>query len=756
MDETWDAIVIGSGMGGLAAAGFLARAGGWKVLVLEQHSERGGQTHTFRRDGASWDVGLHYIGGMHKGAFGRDLFDFLSGGALEWNRMPDDFERFVYPEFTFAVPSDPKRYAARLIARFPDEAGAIRRYFRDISAAARWLTGGIQQQMTPPPVAAIMGVLRAFGRARATQTTGAYLEHHFHSPQLKALLASQWGDYGLPPSRSAFAIHATVIASYLNGAWFPVGGAGRIARTIEAGVEAAGGAIRVCQEVTAVVIEDGRAVGVDARDRRGPEPVTVRYRAPLVISDAGAALTYGRLLPTDGEIGLRTAAQRGAIDALRGGMSAVNLYLRLKAPVSTLGVQGENYWINTTLDHDDLETDTARTLAGEPRHAYLSFPSAKSGDDRFHTAEIIAGVSPEAFSVWRGTVSGDRGPDYAKLKQRVTEGLLRLADRALPGFSDLVTYAELSTPLTIEHFVSHPDGRFYALPGLPERYRSSAIGVRTPIQGLLLTGSDAACLGVTGALIGGLAAAGQALGPAGFPRIMAKVKSGANAAAATALTSSTDKQRAVIVGKTALTPSIWRLELELDAPLRFVPGQFVKVRVAPYEWRDYSIAAASGRRLTLLISNRTHGDGSNWADAAQPGEATQIEGPFGTYRLEQNGRRRLFVATGCGIAPFLPMFEAMAAAGELGSAELYFGCRSPDEDITAAFSCRPKRTVVCASRASPTAGGFAGRVTQALAARACDLAQSDIYLCGSAAMVADCRALFERGDQPPHILTEPY
>ncbi len=86
MEETWDAIVIGSGMGGLAAAGFLARVGKRKVLVLEKHSERGGQTHVFRRDGASWDVGLHYIGNLQPGTFERSLFDFLSGGALSAHR----------------------------------------------------------------------------------------------------------------------------------------------------------------------------------------------------------------------------------------------------------------------------------------------------------------------------------------------------------------------------------------------------------------------------------------------------------------------------------------------------------------------------------------------------------------------------------------------------------------------------------------------------------------------------------------------
>jgi phytoene dehydrogenase-like protein len=58
----WDAIVIGSGIGGMTAAGLLAGVASKKVLVLEKHSEPGGLTHVFRRDGASWDVGLHYVG----------------------------------------------------------------------------------------------------------------------------------------------------------------------------------------------------------------------------------------------------------------------------------------------------------------------------------------------------------------------------------------------------------------------------------------------------------------------------------------------------------------------------------------------------------------------------------------------------------------------------------------------------------------------------------------------------------------------
>ena len=170
MERNWDAIVIGSGIGGLTAAGLLARVAGMKVLVLETHTERGGLTHTFRRDGASWDVGLHYVGEMQDGSFERRLLDFLSGGALGWNRMPDDFERFIYPDLDFAVPSDPERYQARLVERFPEEAAAIRCYFRDLRATARWYVLGIQEQLMPGPVAFLLRQYRRLGVARATQT----------------------------------------------------------------------------------------------------------------------------------------------------------------------------------------------------------------------------------------------------------------------------------------------------------------------------------------------------------------------------------------------------------------------------------------------------------------------------------------------------------------------------------------------------------------------------------------------------------
>lgn len=75
--EHWDVIVIGSGMGGMAAGAALGRVG-HKVLLLEQHQTLGGLTHSFARDGFTWDVGVHYLGCMAPGDRERALIDWLS------------------------------------------------------------------------------------------------------------------------------------------------------------------------------------------------------------------------------------------------------------------------------------------------------------------------------------------------------------------------------------------------------------------------------------------------------------------------------------------------------------------------------------------------------------------------------------------------------------------------------------------------------------------------------------------------------
>ena len=106
-----------------------------RVLILERHFIAGGFTHTFQRKGFHWDPGLHYVGQMQAGSSTRNLFDLVTDQQVQWQKMPEPFEKFVYPGLSFDLYGDPKRFEADLIERFPAEPKAICQYFKDIRKA---------------------------------------------------------------------------------------------------------------------------------------------------------------------------------------------------------------------------------------------------------------------------------------------------------------------------------------------------------------------------------------------------------------------------------------------------------------------------------------------------------------------------------------------------------------------------------------------------------------------------------------------
>jgi all-trans-retinol 13,14-reductase len=297
-EPSYDAIVIGSGMGALAFAALMAKLRKWRVLVLERHFKIGGFTHTFSRPGGwTWDVGVHYVGDMGRGMDGRRLFDFITDGRVDWAPLPDVYDVFVYPGLTLKVPKGRANFERALVEHFPSERQAIGKYFRDIKRATNWFTRHIMAMVTPQPVSWIVRAINRMTEQSALQTTRQYMEAHIHDPRLRAVLASQWADYGLPPGRSAFVAHAMIVSHYLEGAWYPAGGAGEIPKAASAIIQAAGGELLPSHEVTKILLEGGKAVGVEVQSKKGKDGTRLEFRAPVVVSDAGAWNTFTRLLP---------------------------------------------------------------------------------------------------------------------------------------------------------------------------------------------------------------------------------------------------------------------------------------------------------------------------------------------------------------------------------------------------------------------------------------------------------------------------
>ena len=726
----YDVIVIGSGIGGLSAAGLLAKVAGKKVLVLEKHSEPGGQTHTFRRDGAHWNVGVHYVGDMEQGSTARRYFDYLSDGHLRWNNLSNVSDRLVFPGIDVEVGSNQQEYRDRLVRLFPEETRAIDRYFRDAHRMQSWLSLYVAQGMVPKVMAPVLRLLGKATGSTALSTTKEYLDRNVRSPQLKAILAAAWGDYGVVPSKSAFAVHGMIVAHSARGTWFPDGGSAMIARTLEQGIEAAGGAVQVCQEVTEILIDDGRAVGVSVLDNRGPVPVTREYRAETVISNIGVEPTFGQLLAHQPQ-SVKVMEQLQRIGT---GISGVMVYIKLKDDPTVLGIDGGNILINTGFDHDDQARARAGLLSGQPTSAMVCFPSAKLRETTHHTAEILV-FTDAVFH---------RNDDYPALKERMARGLIDLADSVVPGFADLVDYYEVGTPLTVEKYTSHPHGAFYGVPVTPQRFKEKPFGPRTEIPGLYLSGQDVSSLGVVGALMGGVAAASQVLGARGVSMINHALNKPPKHPQQQRLPE--HKYHATLTAKKQLMDSVWQLDFELDRDAGdWTAGQYARLCVGGFYWRDYSIAGISGRVVRLLVSTRTGGHGSRFASTSTVGTSTQIELPLGSFCLTESSRKQVFIATGTGIAPMLPMFH------QVTDAVLLFGARSAATDLTVRLADNlPENTMRCYSRE-----GEKQRVTDLLPTLELDWENTDFYLCGSAAMVADCqKILTDRGAR--HVFTEKY
>ena len=96
LSKNYDTIIIGCGISGLCCGAFLAMHGK-KVLILEKHFKIGGWTHTFKRNGYEWDVGIHYIGGVHlEKTMSRRILDKISDNNLKWNKMSPNYDRIIF------------------------------------------------------------------------------------------------------------------------------------------------------------------------------------------------------------------------------------------------------------------------------------------------------------------------------------------------------------------------------------------------------------------------------------------------------------------------------------------------------------------------------------------------------------------------------------------------------------------------------------------------------------------------------------
>ncbi|HSZ41109.1 MAG TPA: NAD(P)/FAD-dependent oxidoreductase [Trebonia sp.] len=517
----WDAIVVGSGMGGLVCAAYLAVAG-HRVLVLEQHDVAGGNSHTFRRRRAyQFDVGVHYLGdcgpdGVLPAILGglglRDRVRFL-----EMDR--DGFDRIMLPGLTIDVPAGWARYRDRLIAALPRDAAGITTFTgicEDIAAAGRrgLLSPGIGLQ-------AIAG--RAENHRWAKCSLAELLDHCELSTVARTVLAAQSGNYGAAPEDVCVATHAGVMDHYLRGAYYPVGGGQVLAASLVEVIEAYGGEVRTRCVCRRIMVDHGRAAGVEIAD-------DIKLRAPIVISNADYRRTILELCGPDSGISpVLVARARAATMRL----PLVVLYLALD--IELPDTPNANIW---WLDTEDIEQRYAELRDGASGTLPLIFISNASVKEQGqgpaspagHTNLQVMTMCPPGYEFWElsgGPADGvryRRDPRYVAAKQRLTNAMLTAAESAIGPFREHIVHCEIATPLTNERYTFARGGTAYGLNRWGPRGSRPDMrpDIGTSVPGLYVVGQSTRFgSGILGTAISGIMCASRILGRPLLPEVHA-------------------------------------------------------------------------------------------------------------------------------------------------------------------------------------------------------------------------------------------
>ncbi|MBD3882824.1 FAD-dependent oxidoreductase [Phormidium tenue FACHB-886] len=495
-----EVIVIGSGIGGLVAAGLLARYGK-KVLVCESHGIPGGAVHSFVRQGFHFDSGASFFCGLSDPRSQNPLRQVLDalGESVEAIAY-DPFGHYHFPEGTFPVYGNLDRYRQAVAQITPQGAKELAQFERQLLQLYEGLrqipTLVLRSDLNLIPILltrypiALLKLLPQLGTIQGS--VGAVMDRWVRDPwvrrliDLECFLLSGLTAQGTVAPEIAFMLGERT-HSVID---YPMGGGGAIVQALVRGLEKWGGRLRLNAHVEQILLENGRAIGV--RLQQGEV-----LKAPIVLSNASTWDTYGQLLkpedlpPADRQ----TALQTPAVD------SFMHLHLGIRAA----GLEG-------LTGHHVVVHDANCDLTVPGNTCMISIPSVWDKTLAPAAHHVVHAYTLEPYVDWR------RDECYETRKRDRAQPLYRALERIIPDLRQRIVLELIGTPLTHAHYLRRYQGTYGAAIAAGQGMFPSC---HTPIPGLYRVGdSTLPGIGVPAAAASGILCANTLVSPAKVAQVL--------------------------------------------------------------------------------------------------------------------------------------------------------------------------------------------------------------------------------------------
>lgn len=491
-NNTYDVVVVGSGLGGLLSAVMLAKEG-MKVCVIEKDKQVGGCLQTFSVDKKVFDSCVHYIGGLGDGHTLNRIFSYA--GIMDKLQLKEydtnAFDKIAFgnedTEYPLAQGFD--NFAQQLFTYFPKERESIKNYLHQLKNVGDHFPLYRLRMGDANEKAAVSGWELTDTLRRITNNT-----------RLQNVLAGNNMLYAGVPGRTPFYLHALATESYIHSSHKVLPGSSQISKFLWQELQAHGGDILRNTEVLKLAEENGVltyaviSTGERIYGRQFIANIHPQLLLHLIHSD--------KLRP----------AYRNRIQGLEQTISSFMLNAVVKP--GTVPMRHHNLYWNAA----DNVWDAVNYKPTEwPANYTLFYTQDRNNPTFAESISILSYMHYTEVMEWTGTHNRTgheqaRGESYETFKVQKSEALLQKVYERVPELKGNITAQKAATPLTWRDYTGTPAGSLYGILKDVNKPNETTIATRTKIPNLLLTGQNVNLHGVLGVSITAVATCAELLG----------------------------------------------------------------------------------------------------------------------------------------------------------------------------------------------------------------------------------------------------